>query len=199
MHEMFNQIIAAETWLTDDVSQMKVLNSSTDMIFYFGKTRERMASLNQNQAFFDLFKLFQKFLRLYAQELQAKINTCVFPCLQQRRSFPGADTKPVFRLVPAQFTEETEKTCCLIMNTADYCSKMSARIEDTVQGEISDKFREQVNLSAEQDAYQGVLASAVGTLTKYMEFRMESAFAHMHAIRWGSLYHKYHLLSNCRI
>lgn len=73
MESMLQQVLTDEKWIIDEESTTKVLTSAMDMIFYFGQTRERMASLNQNEAFYKLFGLFDKFLDKYIDALKNKL------------------------------------------------------------------------------------------------------------------------------
>jgi hypothetical protein len=68
-----------ETWKIneDDDDDSKILLSSTHLISSFDKARKSMANLNQNQAFLDLFKLFQKYLGEYAAALKDKMSAYV--------------------------------------------------------------------------------------------------------------------------
>lgn len=166
MEEVFTTLMTEEKWLVEEDARNKILQSATDLIYYFDQRRTKMRNLNQNQAFFDLFRLFQQYLGKYAEALKNKLATGV-------------------ALTSASLNDE--KTWCLIINTAEYCSKMSSLIEETIQKEISDKFRQQITLQAQMDRFQEVIAAAVNTLIKYLETRMTGAFAEMKNVNWDTL------------
>eukprot|EP01122_Echinamoeba_exundans_P009264 TRINITY_DN3230_c0_g1_i3.p1 TRINITY_DN3230_c0_g1~~TRINITY_DN3230_c0_g1_i3.p1 ORF type:complete len:727 (+),score=165.80 TRINITY_DN3230_c0_g1_i3:383-2563(+) len=166
MEEVFTTLMKEEKWIVEEDARNKILQSATDLIYYFDQRRTKMRNLNQNQAFFDLFRLFQQYLGKYADALKAKLATGV-------------------ALTNASLNDE--KTWCLIVNTAEYCSNMSRLIEETIQKEISEKFRQQIKLQSEMDRFQEVIAAAVNTLIKYLESRMASAFTEMKAVNWDTL------------
>jgi vacuolar protein sorting-associated protein 53 len=166
MDEVFTTLMKEEKWIVEEDARNKILQSATDLIYYFDQRRTKMRNLNQNQAFFDLFRLFQQYLGKYAEALKAKLATGV---------------------ALANATLNDEKTWCLIVNTAEYCSNMSRLIEETIQKEISEKFRQQIKLQSEMDRFQEVIAAAVNTLIKYLESRMASAFTEMKAVNWDTL------------
>lgn len=166
MEEVFTTLMREEKWIVEEEARNKILQSATDLIYYFDQRREKMRNLNQNQAFFDLFRLFQTYLGRYAEALKSRLTS-------------GASL--------ATATLNDEKTWCLIVNTAEYCSNMSRLIEETIQKEISEKFRAQITLQAEMDRFQEVINASVNTIIKFLEARMSSAFTEMKSVNWDTL------------
>lgn len=78
MRSKFDSIISDERWEVDDDAKNKVLNSSTELTFYFKTTMKRCTALTRNQAFFDIFKLFKKYFMMYATALTARLPQFVF-------------------------------------------------------------------------------------------------------------------------
>jgi hypothetical protein len=73
MREMLNKFTAEETWIVDDDERNKVLSSSTDLIYYFKSSLKTCSSLTKNEAFYDLYLLFKKYLIDYAKVLSNRI------------------------------------------------------------------------------------------------------------------------------
>ena len=70
---MLDRAIVEETWLVDDEETTKVLRSSTDLIYYFKTSMKVLSSLTKDQAFYDLYQLFKKYLHSYATILMEKL------------------------------------------------------------------------------------------------------------------------------
>lgn len=50
------------------------------------------------------------------------------------------------RLQPATLTTNDEMTCCLIVNTCEYCSNESMKIQKKFHEEINEKFKDKLDL-----------------------------------------------------
>lgn len=155
----FDELLKAETWTVGEESPNKVLVSATDMISVFAKVRKRIAILNQSSAFYDIFLIFKKYLGLYADILKDKI---------------GNDSKD----------SEQDILCCYIINTGEYCSKRAKEMETIIKADISDKFKEKVNLEDEDLKYQEVVAFSVEKLRKLFAATVEPCFTEMNKIAW---------------
>ena len=77
MGEKLETILSEEKWDIDNENKNRVLQSSADLIIYMKKSMKRCMALTKNQAFFNIFSLFRKYLGLYATSLNHRIETFV--------------------------------------------------------------------------------------------------------------------------
>lgn len=155
----FDELMRSETWTISEESPNKVLVSATDMIGVFAKVRKRIAILNQSSAFYDIFLIFKKYLGSYAEILKEKIDS---------------DSKD----------SDQDLLCCYIINTGEYCSKRAKEMESIIKTEISDKFKDKVDLEEEDLKYQEVVAFSVEKLRKLFAATVEPCFTEMNKIAW---------------
>jgi len=162
---MFQQVLSEETWVVDENSpvDLKVLSSATDIIAYCIDARKNMATLNQNQAFFDLFKLFKDYLLRFGTALNDKLTTLRLMCWILRWIWTYLLN---FSFNAANLTPPEEMTCCLIINTCEYVSGESRNIKKVFQEEINDKFKDQIDTQAVVDSCQAYEASYECNSTK---------------------------------
>ena len=73
MAKKFEQIIRTEKWEIEEGARNKVLDSSAELVIYMRKSMKRCAELTVNQALFEMYKLFKKYLRDYATVLTRKL------------------------------------------------------------------------------------------------------------------------------
>jgi len=163
MTKQFEKFIAEETWIVDEDDRNKVLGSSTDLMVQFMQVVKETKKLTRNQAFYDMYNLFKKFLDLYATALEAKI--------------PPPESK---------LSEQNEKTLCLIVNTSDYLGQNTVGLTNTIKKTINPRFVEKVDFKNEQARFEGVIAKAVKALVNGLEVKMEPALTQMRTMPWGS-------------
>lgn len=158
----FEEIMKGESWSVNTDSPNKVLTSATDLISVFAKVRKRITSLNQSQAFYDVFTIFQKYLGLYAEKLKEKLSA------------PD----------PLNNEGTYELVYCFILNTGDYCSKRAKEMEKIIKTEISEALREKVNLEEEEMSFQESIALSVEKLKNALSLKLEPCFLEMSRVNW---------------
>jgi len=167
MQQAFDQIMSEETWHVPDEDRNKVLGSSTDLIYFFSKTRQQTSFLSKSTSYLQMYELFAKFLVLYADKLEQRL-----PSLDSLK-----DNKSLLSI-------DEEKVACCIINTAHYCSNTTTKTEESIKKEIDEKFREKINLETVVSKYQGVIALAVSVLVKSLEAKVAPAFDKMSKTEW---------------
>lgn len=102
------------------------------MINHFMKMRNKCAALNKGQVFLDLFKIFKKYLELYADKLKDKLL-----------SF---DVNTI--------TSDHEVTVCLIINTANYMDGVIEKIELSFKKTIDTQFQSKIDMETTAAKYK---------------------------------------------
>ena len=80
MTQQFDKFIAEELWTVDEDDLNKVLGSSKDLVEQFIRVIKETRKLTCNQAFYDMYNLFKKFMNQYASVLESKIPPYVLHC-----------------------------------------------------------------------------------------------------------------------
>ncbi|PRP88723.1 heat-intolerant 1 [Planoprotostelium fungivorum] len=149
--------VSQETWAVDEDDRSRVLPSSKDLISYLGEKTKLCASLSKGQAYYDMFLLVKKYLDRYANALADRAAS--------------ADAVSL----------------CLLCNTADYCLKQLDKISLKMKDTILPKFAEKIDLSAEQNRYEGVVAGTVNRMVSLLEAKLDPQLAAMTRIPWATL------------
>lgn len=114
-----DRIVRAEEWDVEDEEDNKVLGSSKDIISYFYDLMKRCHSLSSSQPFFDLYRLFRKYLTQYASILNSRLPAA-----------PSSGGKGLLSTSDASISvsERTERMILLIINTSEYCSNRTDQL-----------------------------------------------------------------------
>jgi hypothetical protein len=72
LQSMFDQVLADEKWTVDEDERIKVLVSSSDIFYNLNQLYTK--SFSKGQSHFDLYRLFKKYLDMYADKLRDKIQ-----------------------------------------------------------------------------------------------------------------------------
>eukprot|EP01120_Amphizonella_sp_Union-15-10_P016091 TRINITY_DN8383_c0_g1_i1.p1 TRINITY_DN8383_c0_g1~~TRINITY_DN8383_c0_g1_i1.p1 ORF type:complete len:372 (+),score=78.79 TRINITY_DN8383_c0_g1_i1:2-1117(+) len=167
MQQAFDQIMSEEPWIVPDEDRNKVLASSTDLIYYFSKTRENTKFIHKSSSSLQMYDLFADYLGRYADRLQQKL--------------PGVDS---FKDTKFSLSKDEEKTVCCIINTAQYCSNTTIKTEDGIKNDVDQKIKEKVNLHEVVSKYQGVIALALSVLVKSLECKVFPSLEFMVKTDW---------------
>jgi hypothetical protein len=165
LHEMFTGLLTDEKWILEEDAPVLVLISASDMITHFMTARDRCAALNKGQAFFDLFKLFKKYLELYGDKLKEKLS--------------AFDVNAM--------TNSNEVTVCLIINTANYMDGVLQKIEISFKNTIEPPFKEKIDLETTTAKYKSVVAQATNLLVKVLENLINPVLQKMATTSWEKI------------
>jgi hypothetical protein len=165
--ELLEKLIAQEKWEFDDESgaHNRVLQSATDLVYYFKKCRSRCAALNKGQTLYELFLLLRRTLYDYAGYLS--------------RQLPSDMSKPL--------TLDDERRFCIIINTADYCSQTAARVADGFKRLIIPKFHPQLDVTGAQTEFSSVIAKTTKVLVSHVASLLTPALQTMQKLPWATL------------
>lgn len=103
-----------------------------------------MLAQSSGVGFYDLYKLFQKYLEKYGNALKTK--------LKGYDAFFGK--VKTFRL-EAKSDDNSLRTICAILNTADFCSTTAKEVELGIKQAIDDRFKEKVSLKSTFEMFDG--------------------------------------------
>jgi hypothetical protein len=73
MSAKFEKSLKEEKWMVNDDEANKVLTSSRDLIFYFKQSMKRCSAISKQNALYEMFKLFKKYLCKYVDVLKGKL------------------------------------------------------------------------------------------------------------------------------
>lgn len=144
IQSVFDSIIHDELWTVNDDEHNKVLWSSQRLMYYFKTTMVNVTEYTYHQAFFDLYKLFKKYFKQYANVLSQKLSTL------------KVDDDSII------------KTVILITNTSDYLSTMTDQLTKEIKKKINIVFQSSVDMSEEKCLLKNISADGVNVLVSYM-------------------------------
>lgn len=167
LQELLDKLVAQEKWEFDDDSGAKnrVLQSASDLVYYFKKCRTRCAALNKGQTLYELFLLLRRTLLEYASYLA--------------RQLPSDLTKPL--------TLDDERRFCIVINTADYCSVTSTRVAESFKKQILPKFHAQLDVTSVQTEFASVIAKATKALVAFLGTLLAAPLLTMQKLPWATL------------
>jgi hypothetical protein len=167
MADELDKIVREETWDVEDEDN-KVLSSSTDLVCFFGAVMNQTQLLSNSQPYFELYKLFKKYLKRYCHILESKLPTA---------STSGGEVR---------VTDRQERTILLIINTADYWTDRVFRLADKMKGIIDPAFAQEIDFTPEKEEFEGLLARGMRTLVAGLEGRLATALVNMTKMPWNS-------------
>ena len=151
-----------------------VLPSSTELFYFYRQTLEQCARLSNREPLRDLYEVYRKWLRVYAEDV---LKSALLRPEPVRRSI---DVRPNIG--------EIQKWC-LVLNTADYCASTSSQLEDKLREKIHADFKDTVSLEEERDIFTTLVSYAVQTLARELELCSEPIWNSMlrPAVPWNQL------------
>ncbi|CAO1626375.1 unnamed protein product [Parajaminaea phylloscopi] len=149
-------------------SSHTVLPSSTELFYFYRQTLEQCAKLSNREPFRDLFLVFRRYLRAYADEvLRASLSGRTEA--SSRRS-TSTDTRTN--------TQDLAKWC-LVLNTADYCANTCQQLEQRLKDKIHADFKDEVTLEPNRELFASIASASIQTLTREAELAMEPSLQRM--------------------
>ncbi|GAC92985.1 hypothetical protein PHSY_000545 [Pseudozyma hubeiensis SY62] len=135
-----------------------VLPSSTELFYFYRQTLEQCARLSNREPLRDLYEVYRKWLRVYAEEVL-------------RHSL--IRTEPTRRSIDVRPNISEIQKWCLVLNTADYCASTSSQLEEKLREKIHPEFRGSINLDEEREIFTTLVSYAVQTLARELELCSE--------------------------
>lgn len=180
---------AASDLSVDTRGELPVFVSSTNLFLYIKNSITRCTVLTKGRTFFLLYKAFCDKLRKYAAVLSNKYPaptsaaaTAVMSLVPPSTSTSLLSSTSNYKISPGE-----EIVICHVINTCEYCSETIEALQDLIADKIDPQFKEQVDMTNEQDAFQDVTAKGIKILVSGLERRLDVAYREMSSINWGSM------------
>ncbi|CDZ98316.1 Late Golgi protein sorting complex, subunit Vps53 [Phaffia rhodozyma] len=143
----------------DEEHKPKVLGSSTELFYFYGKTLEQFARFSCGAPMRDLVNVFKKYLKIYAEDvLLASLK-------REPMSRRSADRKSM----EGRFNAYEFKNICLVLNTAEYCHTTAAQLEEMSRDKIEVGLRDEVSFQEEKDLFISVITTSLLSLLREVE------------------------------
>lgn len=152
-----------------------VLSSSGDLFYFYAQTLEQCAKFTTGKPLYDLFVVFRKWLRIYADE--------VLMSALRRVDIPPRDRKST----DVRFNAADQQTVCRVLNTADYCHRTALQLEEKIRDRIDRSFTEKISMQEELDAFLSVISVAIAQILRDLEQSIEPYFTTMTRTLWSSI------------
>lgn len=187
LDEQINQ--AASDLSVDTRGELPVFVSSTNIFLYIKNSITRCTVLTKGRTFFLLYKAFCDKLRKYAVVLSNKYPTPTSAAATAVMSLvpPSTSTSLLSSTSNYKISPGEEIVICHVINTCEYCSETIEALQDLIADKIDTQFKEQVDMTNEQDAFQDVTAKGIKILVSGLERRLDVAYREMGSINWGSM------------
>lgn len=170
-----------------------VFVSSTNLFIYMKNSITRCTALTKERTFFLLQLAFQKKLRSYASVLEKKlpqpqsqnVAKLALVNIQAGASSVGhassSQASHVYRIPPGE-----EVTVCHVIDTCEYCADTVEALEDLIRDKIGAKYKEKVDMSEDQDAFQEVTAKSIRVLVSGLEQRLDAPMKEISRTNWST-------------
>eukprot|EP01134_Creolimax_fragrantissima_P003390 CFRG3390T1 len=154
----------------------KVLVSSSDLFFFYKNCMVQCSSMTTKQPLFQIYKLFAKYLTLYA----SKVLTRTLPKASLLSSV-GVDQ----RAQQDALTQHEMHVVCSILNTAEYCLDTTAQLATKLKEKIDADFQSRIDLSEQQDCFHEVISSSILLLVRSIEVTCDDVCNRLVQYNWG--------------
>ncbi|KAK4743678.1 hypothetical protein SAY87_009990 [Trapa incisa] len=175
--EHLEKLIMEETWDTEEGSQNNVLSSSMQLFLIIKRSLKRCNALTKSQTLFNLFKVFQRVLKVYAAKLFAKLPKGGSGIVAAATGIDGQ----------IKTSDRDETIICYIVNSAEYCHNTSGELAESISKIIDPQFTDSVEMSEVQDEFSAVITKALVTLVNGFETKFDIEMAAMTRIPWNTL------------
>ena len=79
------------------------------------------------------------------------------------------------------------RICCMCMNTADYCAKLSMELETKVKAHMDEKDAAAVHFESSRDLFQSLIPGTSQVIAKRLEVALQGPFTQMTRANWGTI------------
>ncbi|KAJ4800777.1 Membrane trafficking VPS53 family protein [Rhynchospora pubera] len=175
--ENLEKLIQEETWETEEGSQTNILSSSMQVFLIIRRSLKRCSALTQSQTLFNLFQVFQRILKAYANRLYNRLPKGGTGIVAAATGTDGQ----------IKTSDKDERMICYIVNTAEYCHKTSGELAENVSNMIDPQFVDKVDMSEVQDEFSAVITKALITLVNGIETKFDAEMLAMTRVPWATL------------
>lgn len=169
-----------------DVETAGVLPSCADLFVYYKKCLVQCSQLTRGAPLLALSQVFRKHLADYA----ARVLQGSLPKAGGGSSGPAAGLIQNFqsllkegespRLTPPELCR-----ICGVLSTAEYCQETTQQLEGKLKEKIEPGLASQIDLSAEQDMFNGVINNCIQLLVHDLEAACEPALSTITKTHWS--------------
>ncbi|KAK3262239.1 HIT domain protein [Cymbomonas tetramitiformis] len=164
--EHLEKIIQEETWDVDDNTEAKVLGSAAALFLNIKKVFKRCSQLTRRETLFNLYKVFQKILKMYSNKLIVRL--------------------PIVT-AGVKISDKDERIVCLVINTAEYCKETVSPLGETIAKVLDKPFSEGIDMTSEEDEFAMAITKALGLLVQSMEGRLDTELQNMVRTKWDTV------------
>ena len=190
MDEQLHNALSDNT--VDTRGDRPVFVSSTNLFIYMKNSITRCTALTKEKTFFLLQRAFQKKLRDYAKVLEKKlpqpqsqnVAKLALANIQSGGTASGntsSQASNIYRIPPGE-----EVTICHVIDTCEYCADTVEALEDLIRDKIGSKYKEKIDMTEDQDAFQDVTAKSIRVLVSGLEQRLDAPLKEISKTNWQS-------------
>jgi hypothetical protein len=147
----------------DSLTEIKVYNSSLFLFHSIKSVIKRATSFSRGRLMLDIINSIKKMLRIYCDKCIEKIKK----------------------------SNDFEAAVCWVINTGEHCKNIISGLEETVETNLDEAFREQVSFSDEEEAfskyiwhYCSLISKAIDQFIVHMDQRFEILFTQISKVAW---------------
>lgn len=159
-----------------DIKENKMLPTCTDLFLFFKNSIAQCTQLSVKQPLLDLFRVFKKFLGLYAERILLEH----LPKIQVLNQAVAKE-----REVIIQLTQDEICVICIFLNTAEYCLQTINQLQEKLKDKIDEAFKEKIDFSEEHDKFVDVCAKSITLLMRALETACDPLLVAMTKIQWS--------------
>jgi len=141
-----------------------IFSSASEIFSAFKACLRRTTAISTHQTLFDIFQVFKRVLKRYADILTGRITKKVAP-----------------------LTDEAARTIGSVIGTAEYCDSTLPALSSAIVRTIDEAFTSKVNFDPERDIMWNLKTGAVQSLVTSFETQLEPSFAKMTKTNWVAL------------
>lgn len=86
-----------------------------------------------------------------------------------------------------RFSKEEQARICCILTTAEYCLETTQQLEEKLREKTDKCYAKRINLSQEQDIFDGVISNCIQLLLQDLEAACDTALTTMTKMQWSSI------------
>ena len=140
----------------DSLTEIKVYNSSLFLFHSIKSVIKRATSFSRGRLMLDIINSIKKMLRIYCDKCIEKIKK----------------------------SNDFEAAVCWVINTGEHCKNIISGLEETVETNLDEAFREQVSFSDEEEAFSNLISKAIDQFIVHMDQRFEILFTQISKVAW---------------
>lgn len=186
----------------DNEGSNSVLSSCADLFVFYKKCILQCTQLSTGIIMLSLAETFQKYLREYAlkilQNNLTKIGSGVgisTSVSNITRDFRDLSTSGFIQNLQSflregentRFSKEEQARICCILTTAEYCLETTQQLEEKLREKTDKCYAKRINLSQEQDIFDGVISNCIQLLLQDLEAVCDTALTTMTKMQWSSI------------